>query len=189
MKRRLEIARGLLHTPQNPLPRRADTRARSAEPQPALESCEALNETEKTTVFLTTHYMDEADRVAHRIAIIDHGAIVAQGTPAELKQQTATDSLEGAFLALTGSTLRDESRQNSAGRRCAKSQRCGGGKSDGRDLHSLAARIEAIRALARADSRLSRASRAFICWRWASDRARSSARPAMAAICSSWRRA
>jgi ABC-2 type transport system ATP-binding protein len=53
--------------------------------------------------------MDEAERVAHRIAIIDHGAIVAQGTAAELKAQTQTDSLEGAFLALTGSSLRDES--------------------------------------------------------------------------------
>ena len=59
-------------------------------------------------MFLTTHYMDEADRVAHRIAVIDHGRIVAQGTSRELKQQTGTDSLEGAFLALTGSTIRDE---------------------------------------------------------------------------------
>jgi ABC-2 type transport system ATP-binding protein len=59
-------------------------------------------------VFLTTHYMDEAERVAGRIAIIDHGRIVAQGTAAELRQQTGTDSLEGAFLALTGSTIRDE---------------------------------------------------------------------------------
>jgi ABC-2 type transport system ATP-binding protein len=67
-----------------------------------------LNETEKTTVFLTTHYMDEAERVAHRIAIMDHGTIVAQGTPAELKEQTGSDSLEGAFLALTGASLRDE---------------------------------------------------------------------------------
>jgi len=67
-----------------------------------------LNETEKTTVFLTTHYMDEADRVAHRIAVMDHGTIVAQGTSAELKEQTGSDSLEGAFLALTGSSLRDE---------------------------------------------------------------------------------
>ena len=40
-----------------------------------------LNETEQVTVFLTTHYMDEAERVAHRIAVIDHGRIVAQGTP------------------------------------------------------------------------------------------------------------
>jgi ABC-2 type transport system ATP-binding protein len=67
-----------------------------------------LNETENTTVFLTTHYMDEADRVAHRIAIMDHGAIVAQGTSAELKAQTGSESLEGAFLALTGTSLRDE---------------------------------------------------------------------------------
>ena len=62
----------------------------------------------RTTVFLTTHYMDEADRVAQRIAIIDHGAIVALGSPQALKQQTGTDSLEGAYLALTGSSIRDE---------------------------------------------------------------------------------
>jgi len=59
-------------------------------------------------VFLTTHYMDEAERVAHRIAVIDHGRIVAQGSPQELKRQTGTDSLEEAFLALTGSSIRDE---------------------------------------------------------------------------------
>jgi ABC-2 type transport system ATP-binding protein len=53
--------------------------------------------------------MDEADRVAHRIAIIDHGQIIAQGTSAELKASTNSDSLEGAFLALTGDSIRDES--------------------------------------------------------------------------------
>jgi ABC-2 type transport system ATP-binding protein len=68
-----------------------------------------LNETERVTVFLTTHYMDEADRVAHRVAVIDHGRIVAQGTSTELKAQTGTDSLEEAFLRLTGTTIRDES--------------------------------------------------------------------------------
>jgi ABC-2 type transport system ATP-binding protein len=52
--------------------------------------------------------MDEADRVAHRIAVMDHGAIVAIGTSAQLKEKTNTDSLEGAFLALTGTSLRDE---------------------------------------------------------------------------------
>ncbi len=57
--------------------------------------------------------MDEAERVAQRIAVIDHGRIVAQGTPQELKQQTGTDSLEQAFLALTGTSIRDES-SNSA---------------------------------------------------------------------------
>jgi ABC-2 type transport system ATP-binding protein len=68
-----------------------------------------LNATERVTVFLTTHYMDEADRVADRIAVIDHGRIVATGSSAELKAQTGTDSLEAAFLALTGTTIRDES--------------------------------------------------------------------------------
>jgi len=41
--------------------------------------------------------MDEAERVAHRIAIIDHGELIAQGTAADLKAQTDTESLEGAF--------------------------------------------------------------------------------------------
>jgi ABC-2 type transport system ATP-binding protein len=67
-----------------------------------------LNEAEGVTVFLTTHYMDEAERVANRIAIIDHGKIVAQGSAQELKQQTGTASLEQAFLALTGTTIRDD---------------------------------------------------------------------------------
>ena len=68
-----------------------------------------LNQTDGVTVFLTTHYMDEADRVAHRIAIIDHGRIVAIGSSAELKQRTNTQSLEAAYLALTGTDIRDES--------------------------------------------------------------------------------
>jgi ABC-2 type transport system ATP-binding protein len=67
-----------------------------------------VNQTEGTTVFLTTHYMDEADRVAQRIAVIDHGKIVAIGTSAELKAQTQRETLEEAFLALTGTAIRDE---------------------------------------------------------------------------------
>ena len=67
-----------------------------------------LNKTEGTTVFFTTHYMEEAERVAERIAIIDHGKIIASGTPQMLKTQTNTDSLEEAFLALTGTTIRNE---------------------------------------------------------------------------------
>jgi ABC-2 type transport system ATP-binding protein len=108
MKRRLEIARGLLHTPKILF---LDEPTLGLDPQSRNQlwtQVRHLNETEKVTVFLTTHYMDEAERVAHRIAIIDHGRIVAQGSAAELKQQTATDSLEEAFLALTGSTIRDE---------------------------------------------------------------------------------
>lgn len=108
MKRRLEIARGFLHTPKILF---LDEPTLGLDPQSRNQlwsHVKHLNETENTTVFLTTHYMDEADRVAHRIAIMDHGQLVAQGTAAELKVQTETDSLEGAFLALTGSSLRDE---------------------------------------------------------------------------------
>jgi len=108
MKRRLEIARGFLHTPKILF---LDEPTLGLDPQSRNQlwtHVRSLNESEGTTVFLTTHYMDEAERVAHRIAIIDHGKIVAQGTADELKKQTNTESLEGAFLALTGTTIRDE---------------------------------------------------------------------------------
>jgi len=108
MRRRLEIARGLLHTPKILF---LDEPTLGLDPQSRNQlwtHVKQLNETEGVTVFLTTHYMDEAERMAHRVAIIDHGKIVAQGTPPELRAQTSTDSLEGAFLALTGSTIRDE---------------------------------------------------------------------------------
>jgi ABC-2 type transport system ATP-binding protein len=108
MKRRLEIARGFLHTPKILF---LDEPTLGLDPQSRNQlwtHVKRLNATEGTTVFLTTHYMDEADRVAQRIAVIDHGRIVAQGSPAELKEQTNTDSLEHAFLALTGSSIRDE---------------------------------------------------------------------------------
>jgi ABC-2 type transport system ATP-binding protein len=108
MKRRLEIARGFLHTPKILF---LDEPTLGLDPQSRNQlwtHVKHLNETERVTVFLTTHYMDEAERVAHRIAIIDHGRIVAQGSAQELKQQTQTESLEQAFLALTGSTIRDE---------------------------------------------------------------------------------
>lgn len=109
MKRRLEIARGFLHTPKILF---LDEPTLGLDPQSRNQlwtHVKNLNEKEQTTVFLTTHYMDEADRVAHRIAIMDHGTIVAIGTSAELKARTATDSLEAAFLTLTGTSLRDES--------------------------------------------------------------------------------
>ena len=109
MKRRLEIARGFLHTPKILF---LDEPTLGLDPQSRNQlwtHVKNLNETQRVTVFLTTHYMDEADRVAHRIAVIDHGKIVAMGSSQELKQQTGTESLEEAFLRLTGTTIRDES--------------------------------------------------------------------------------
>ncbi|MES1195792.1 MAG: ATP-binding cassette domain-containing protein [Steroidobacter sp.] len=115
MRRRLEIARGLLHTPKILF---LDEPTLGLDPQSRNQlwtQVKHLNQSEGVTVFLTTHYMDEADRVASRIAIIDHGKIVAVGTAQELKDKTQKPSLEEAFLALTGTALRDES-ANSAER-------------------------------------------------------------------------
>jgi len=109
MRRRLEIARGLLHTPKVLF---LDEPTLGLDPQSRNQMwthVKKLNETDQVTVFLTTHYMDEADRVAHRIAIIDHGRVVAIGSSRELKERTNTESLEDAFLALTGTSIRDES--------------------------------------------------------------------------------
>jgi ABC-2 type transport system ATP-binding protein len=108
MKRRLEIARGLMHSPKILF---LDEPTLGLDPQSRNQlwtHVKHLNETENTTIFLTTHYMDEVDRVAHRIGIMDHGELIAQGTTADLKKQTGTNTLEEAFLALTGSSLRDE---------------------------------------------------------------------------------
>ncbi len=108
MKRRLEIARGFLHTPKILF---LDEPTLGLDPQSRNQlwtHVKKVNETENVTVFLTTHYMDEADRVAHCIGVIDHGRLVAQGSPKAIKEQTGTESLEEAFLALTGSTIRDE---------------------------------------------------------------------------------
>jgi ABC-2 type transport system ATP-binding protein len=109
MKRRLEIARGFLHTPKILF---LDEPTLGLDPQSRNQlwtHVKNVNENEGTTVFLTTHYMDEADRVAQRIAVIDHGRIVATGSPRELKGQTGKESLEEAFLALTGTAIRAES--------------------------------------------------------------------------------
>jgi len=108
MKRRLEIARGLLHHPKIIF---LDEPTLGLDPQTRnhmWQYLDKLNHEEGVTVFFTTHYMDEADRVAQRIAVIDHGKIIAVGSGAQLKEQTGTATLEDAFLKLTGSEIREE---------------------------------------------------------------------------------
>ena len=108
MKRRLEIARALIHHPKVLF---LDEPTVGLDPQTRnhlWNYIKSLNQDEGMTVFFTTHYMEEADRFASRIAVIDHGKIIAEGSPEALKTKAGAASLEDAFLSLTGSTIRDE---------------------------------------------------------------------------------
>jgi len=108
MKRRLEIARGLLHHPRIFF---LDEPTLGLDPQTRNHIWEyiiELNKKEKITIFFTTHYIEEANKIAQRVAIIDHGKIIAEGTPDELIKETKTETLEDAFLSLTGKQIREE---------------------------------------------------------------------------------
>ena len=113
MKRRLEIARGLLHHPKVLF---LDEPTQGLDPQTRnhiWEYIKNLNKTEKMTVFFTTHYIEEADKVADRVIIMDQGKVVASGTPEEIKKQNNTDDLEEAFIKLTGRQIREEKAEDS----------------------------------------------------------------------------
>jgi len=106
MKRRLEIARGLMTRPKVLF---LDEPTIGLDPQTRMrmwDYIKAVNE-EGATIFLTTHYMDEADHLSDRISIIDHGRIIVTGTPYELKNTLGedliyleTDDLPGTRAAL-----------------------------------------------------------------------------------------
>ncbi|HSX45487.1 MAG TPA: ATP-binding cassette domain-containing protein [Candidatus Saccharimonadia bacterium] len=108
MRRRLEIARGLLHEPRilflDEPTLGLDTQTRNL----MWAYVRKLSEEKGMTIFFTTHYLDEAEEVAERIAIIDHGKIVATGSTPELTKLTKTKTLEQAYLKLTGSGTRDK---------------------------------------------------------------------------------
>lgn len=108
MKRRLEIARGLLHLPKVLF---LDEPTIGLDPQTRNHIwtyIKKLNQEEKVTIFFTTHHMEEVDRMADKIVIIDHGKILEQGTPDEIRAKAGTQSLEDAFIALTGKEIRHE---------------------------------------------------------------------------------
>ncbi len=112
MKRRLEIARGLLHHPKILF---LDEPTIGLDPQTRnhiWNYISKLNKEEGTTIFFTTHYMDEADKIADNIAVIDHGKILVEGTPAKLKKDTGCNTLEDAFIKLTGREIRTEDASN-----------------------------------------------------------------------------
>jgi ABC-2 type transport system ATP-binding protein len=91
MKRRLEIARGLMHSPRV-LFLDEPTLGLDAQTRRAIwEYIKQLNKDENTTIFLTTHYMDEADFLCDRIGIIDHGKILIMNTVDNLKKSVGND--------------------------------------------------------------------------------------------------
>ena len=93
MRRRLEIARGLIHYPKVLF---LDEPTLGLDPQTRTRVWEYIKELakrEKITIVLTTHYMDEADLLCNRVAIIDHGKIIACDTPSNLRNSLGGDSI------------------------------------------------------------------------------------------------
>lgn len=108
MRRRLEIARGLLHTPAVLF---LDEPTVGLDPQTRnhiWSYIKKLNKERGLTVFFTTHYMDEVERTADHVAVIDHGKLIANDTVAGILKQGNAQSLEEAFINLTGHQIRDE---------------------------------------------------------------------------------
>jgi ABC-2 type transport system ATP-binding protein len=109
MKQRLLIARALIPHPKVLF---LDEPTRGLDPAMArdVRNIIAGLARDGTTVFLTTHYMEEADRLCARVAVLDHGRVVALGAPAALKKEHGGPqaTLEDVFLKLTGSPLRVE---------------------------------------------------------------------------------
>ena len=113
MKQRVLIARALLHKPEVLF---LDEPTRGLDPHIAREIRGIVADLAKTgmTVFLTTHYMEEADQLSRRVAFLDQGRIVALGTPARLKAQYGKNeqtTLEDLFIQLTGRGLNRESEE------------------------------------------------------------------------------
>ena len=107
MKRRLEIVRALVSDPQilflDEPTTGLDPQARAA----VLEYVQRIHEEHGITLVITTHYLDEAENLCDRVAIVDHGKIVAEGTPTELKRKiSGGDIVEADFVSLPDTALK-----------------------------------------------------------------------------------
>ncbi|WP_405661152.1 ABC transporter ATP-binding protein [Streptomyces sp. RK9] len=104
-RRRLDIAMGLMHRPAVLFLDEPTTGLDPGARADLWDLVRRLRADHGTTVFLTTHYLDEADALADRIVVVDQGVVVADGTPSALKLQHAGSAdapLQDAFLAITG---------------------------------------------------------------------------------------
>ena len=112
MRRRVEIARGLVHEPSVFFLDEPTTGLDPVSRTAVWEMLQKVKGERDLTVLLTTHYMDEADKLCDRIAIIDHGKVVALDTPDALKASIpgrafADTTLDDVFVHYTGRALRD----------------------------------------------------------------------------------
>jgi len=106
MKRRLNVACALVHAPALVV---LDEPTVGVDPQSRTFIFDALVELRRnnTCILYTSHYMEEVEALCDRVAIMDHGEIIARGTVTELRAAHAAASLEAVFLQLTGRTLRE----------------------------------------------------------------------------------
>ena len=107
MKRRLSLILALISDPQIAF---LDEPTVALDPQSRHAVWDFLKELKKEekTIILTTHYMEEAEELCDRVGIIDHGKLIALGTPKELIAKNQVNNLEEVFLKLTGRTIREE---------------------------------------------------------------------------------
>jgi ABC-2 type transport system ATP-binding protein len=111
MRRRVEIARGLVHEPSVFFLDEPTTGLDPVSRTAVWEMLDRVRKNHKLTVLVTTHYMEEADKLCDRIAIVDHGGLVVLDTPANLKASipgaTENTTLDEVFVHYTGNDLRD----------------------------------------------------------------------------------
>jgi ABC-2 type transport system ATP-binding protein len=107
MKRRLSLALALIHDPEIAF---LDEPTVAMDPQSRHAVWDFIKEqkTKGKTIILTTHYMEEAEELCDRVGIIDHGKLIALGTPKELIAKNAVKNLEEVFIHLTGRNMREE---------------------------------------------------------------------------------
>ncbi|HEY0932866.1 MAG TPA: ATP-binding cassette domain-containing protein [Trebonia sp.] len=113
MQRRLDVALGLVHRPRVLF---LDEPTTGLDPESRTAMWQEItrlardNDEGNLTVLLTTHYLDEADRLADRIAIVDSGRVVAEGDPGQLKRDLAVPSLDEVYLHYAGRRYSDATR-------------------------------------------------------------------------------
>jgi ABC-2 type transport system ATP-binding protein len=111
MRRRVEVARGLVHSPKILFLDEPTTGLDPVSRVDVWEMLEKIQRERQLTILLTTHYMEEADRLCDRIAIIDHGRLITLDTPDNLKASvpgsTGDTSLNDVFAYYAGRGLPD----------------------------------------------------------------------------------